>query len=188
MKKIIIILATLFVALAINAQSDHFTFMGIPIDGKISAFEKSLKKKGFYPDRQFSILPKEYFTDSRIYVGPFAEEGNVQLLAMFNSETKIVYEVKLIINCYSEIKLTNKYDSFSSNYRDKYITSIIKESKTEAGTGISIIVPDANLNNPIGLIVVTKSIDEIKNQYRLVIQYFDIKNSRKSDAKNLDDL
>lgn len=34
-------------SILLQAQTEHFKFMGIPLDGKISAFDRELKKKGF---------------------------------------------------------------------------------------------------------------------------------------------
>lgn len=41
-----LIFAALFVIIC-QAQVEHLTFMGIPIDGKIKDFQKELKSKGF---------------------------------------------------------------------------------------------------------------------------------------------
>ena len=46
MKKILITLCIIILSFAMRAQ-EHMTFMGIPIDGKISAFVQKLEDKGF---------------------------------------------------------------------------------------------------------------------------------------------
>ena len=50
MKRILFFLVLAFVVFGTNAQNAHLKFMGIPLDGKISAFNKELKKKGFMLD------------------------------------------------------------------------------------------------------------------------------------------
>lgn len=44
MKKIFAFLFTAFFVLTVQAQSVHLKFMGIPLDGKISAFNRKLQK------------------------------------------------------------------------------------------------------------------------------------------------
>lgn len=46
MKKILITLCIIMLSFAMRAQ-EHMTFMGIPIDGKISTFTQKLEDKGF---------------------------------------------------------------------------------------------------------------------------------------------
>ena len=49
MKKILILIL-LTIALVVNAQTEHLRFMGIPLDGKISSFDREIRKKGFSLD------------------------------------------------------------------------------------------------------------------------------------------
>lgn len=191
MKKFWVILFASLMSLSIQAQIEHMKFMDIPIDGKISAFQKQIKKKGFFPDRKFDMLPKEYFASSRIYIGSFAGEDNAHLLVSFNNKTKIVYEAKVLIDCISEKQLFSKYNSFCSDYKNKYKTSVIKEIKDmgpKDGQGISIVVSYKEQDNPIGLITIIKEIDDADKKYNLVIQYWDIANMRASSIIDLDDL
>ena len=191
MKKFSVLFLACLMSLSIQAQIEHMKFMGIPIDGKISAFQKQIKKKGFCPDRKYNILPKEFFASSRPYIGYFAGEDNAHLLVSFNNKTKIVYEVKVIIDCISENELLSKYTSFCSDYKNKYETSIIKDLKDASpsnGQGISIYVPDKEKDTPIGLITILKEANDIEKKYNLVIQYWDITNLRSSSLSDVDDL
>lgn len=138
MRRIIYFLIVLFVSLNIKAQSDHFTFMGIPIDGKVSKFEKELKKKGF------CVVP--YGKEIKgvwIYNGIFAGEvANVYVA--FEEKTKIVFRVSIIIKCFSEEEVTSKYENIRDMIYKKYsenegvrfineINALYKEELEEKG-------------------------------------------------------
>ena len=53
MKKGLLMLFGCLFALAIQAQSEHLKFMGIPLDGKINDFQSQLLKKGCTLDEFF---------------------------------------------------------------------------------------------------------------------------------------
>ena len=46
-KRTILIGICCLFSILLQAQTEHFKFMGTPLDGKISAFDRELKKKGF---------------------------------------------------------------------------------------------------------------------------------------------
>ena len=104
-------------ALAIQAQSEHLKFMGIPLDGKINDFQLQLLKKGCTLDKLLMkyINPK----GSRFYEGSFA--GNsAKIVVFFNEKTKKVYRAKAIISAYSEEQIKQKYSEMKSMLMDKY--------------------------------------------------------------------
>ena len=187
MKKIGLLLMVCLMSLTIQAQVEHLRFMGIPIDGKISAFENQLKRKGFIPDPRFKTLPKEYFSTSRIYRGAFANEDNVTLVVKFDKNTKIVYDVNIIIDCSSQNGMREKYDEYESMYREKYKDSIFNVIETERKTGISIGVPflDQEL---CGMILLAKDVEPGTENYKVTIEYVDVYNMRKNNTNSLNDL
>ena len=82
---------SLFISiLSVNAQSiKHMKFMGIPIDGKASAFCNKLESKGFYKDT-------EDVPNALCYVGKFyGEDANVQV--NYTHDTYTVYSVNVYI-------------------------------------------------------------------------------------------
>ena len=174
-------------SLTIQAQVEHFKFMGIPIDGKISQFENQLKKKGFTPDPRFKILPKEYFSTARIYKGAFANEDNVTLVVKFDKNSKLVYSVNLIIDCYSENRMIEKYDEYESMYREKYEGSIFQNVQTERKTGISIGVPFLD-QGIYGMIVLAKDVEPGTEKNSVTIEYIDRYNLEINSSNSLDDL
>ena len=117
MKKVLLMLLGCLFALAIQAQSEHLKFMGIPLDGKINDFQLQLLKKGCTLDKLLMkyINPK----GSRFYEGSFA--GNsAKIVVFFNEKTKKVYRAKAIISAYSEEQIKQKYSEMKSMLMDKY--------------------------------------------------------------------
>jgi hypothetical protein len=49
-KRVILTCICCLFSLFLQAQTEHFKFMGIPLNGKISSFDRELKKKGFKLD------------------------------------------------------------------------------------------------------------------------------------------
>lgn len=187
MKKIGLLLMVCLMSLTIQAQVEHLRFMGIPIDGKISAFENQLKRKGFIPDPRFRTLPKEYFSTARIYKGAFANEDDVTLVVKFDKNTKLVWSVNVIIDCYSQNRMLEKYDKYESMYREKYKDSIFNDAQTERKTGISIGVPSLE-QGIYGLIVLAKDVEPGTEKYSVTIEYIDRYNLEKCSANSLNDL
>ncbi len=99
MKRILPLLTVLVLTLAfaVPAQAQtasHFRFMGIPINGTITNFQSKLASKGFIYDAQAS---KRSDPGVRRFNGMFS--GNeAKLVVFFDSKTKIVYNVKVIID------------------------------------------------------------------------------------------
>lgn len=115
MKKQIIIIITLFVALVAQGQNEHFKFMGIPIDGKISSFDKELQKKGFKLD---DIMGKS-LEDAYIYNGIFAGE-NAQIYVNYDVKSKIVYQAVVIIKRSTKESVTRLYQDIRDMLEEKY--------------------------------------------------------------------
>lgn len=187
MKKVGLLLMTCLMSLTVQAQVEHFKFMGIPIDGKISVFQKQLKKKGFIPDPRFKMLPKEYMSTARVFRGAFANEDDVTLVVNIDKKTKLVYSVNTIIDCYSQKSMEKKYDEYESQYREKYKDSIFEDIKIERKTGISILVPFLD-QGICGMIILAKDTEAGTENYKVTIEYFDRYNLEKSRSNSLDDL
>lgn len=117
MKKVLLIFFSCLFAFAIQAQSEHLKFMGIPLDGKIKDFHSQLKKKGCTIDKYTMFFGKP--KGKRIYEGSFA--GSDAMIAVFyNEKTKMVYRAKAVIETYSEEQVKQKYSEIKSMLMDKY--------------------------------------------------------------------
>ena len=62
MKKFIFIYFLIFNFIFINAQEEHLTFKGIPIDGTIKEFVGKLRQKGFEFEEDYSAEAKNFIT------------------------------------------------------------------------------------------------------------------------------
>ena len=110
------LLFLLIMSCGVYAQMEHMQFMGISIDGKISAFQKELKKMGFAPNNIAKDIPKEGFMDCRMYKGSFAEEL-VDLAVFYDRDSKMVIQTKVKMNGLSKDQADKKYDKLFDNDR-----------------------------------------------------------------------
>lgn len=168
-------------ALSIQAQVDHLKFMGIPITGKISNFDKILKQKGFR-------FKNKLDNDTRVYDGPFAGEDS-QIFVNFNNKTKNVYKVKVTIGYRSETNLKNGLDDFSYKLKQKYNEDIIEES-VENGR-LALIIKVYNKAIPLGLIsLYSQEISDVWSPYPyyIHIDYIDIDGYSLNNNSVMDDL
>lgn len=188
MRRLYFLFIISLVSLTIQAQEEHFTFMGIPIDGNISVFEKQLKKKGFIRDKRFNSVPKELFPHLRIFKGSFADESNVTLSVQFDKISKIVHSLNVIIDCSYKGEMIRKYDSFYSMYKEKYADSYFKEFQTDRKDGVSIGVASKNMKSIIGMIFLAKDNVPNTDDFKITIEYTDTSNFNNSQSNNLDDL
>jgi hypothetical protein len=105
---------SLFISiLSVNAQSiKHMKFMGIPIDGKASAFCNKLESKGFYKDT-------EDVPNALCYVGKFyGEDANVQV--NYTHDTYTVYSVNVYIIKKTVLELYPILRDYLKGVEDKY--------------------------------------------------------------------
>ena len=111
MKKIIFILAALFVAINTMAQ-EHLSFKGIPIEGSMTEFCQKLKTKGFISmgrENNLSLFSGD-FTGRKATVGVAATDDG-----------KNVFAVVVLFDPSSEWNtLVNTYDYYKDLYIRKY--------------------------------------------------------------------
>lgn len=113
MKKIVFLILSCFVVITINAQVEHMTFKGIPIDGSLSDFVMKMKQKGF---------THEVTQDGvALFSGEFAAYKNCKVGAISAKSTGVVSKVAVMFpenetwsqlyGTYSHLKemLTQKY-------------------------------------------------------------------------------
>ncbi len=105
------IFAVLFVIIC-QAQVEHLTFMGIPIDGKIKDFQKELKSKGFSRASGYSEGIRGYNSSFSGY--------KCKLLVTYNKKTSIVYSVAVFIPCGMKDYSEQTYKNFKRDLIQKY--------------------------------------------------------------------
>ena len=126
MKKLLIFLMACLFSLNCVAQEEieHMKFMGIPITGKVSDFQKQLRKKGFR-----SIGRAKEF---KIMKGTF-DGQEAQLYIQYNKETKEVKGVCVIIPCHYENWAINMYNSYEKKLHEKYVNNNIAFEEKSIG-------------------------------------------------------
>lgn len=184
MKKAVLFTIAFIIAISSSAQTEHMKFMGIPIDGTISSFSRQLKKKGFVRDRLYNIF-EDHLSGYRIFIGSFAGENKANVIVFYDVKTKLVYNVKVHIKCYSEIDVNGKYESFLSKINSKYLGLIVRKRCLEEKPGTEFVVKNNN-NVILGLILLYKQLNT--DNYNLSLEYTDVKNVWLLDNKEIEDL
>ena len=112
MKKILITLCIIMLSFAMRAQ-EHMTFMGIPIDGKISTFTQKLEDKGFtYVKAEDGVT---------FLTGTFAGNRNCIILVGSSIKSLTVWKVVVAFPSKSSWEsLKNEYQTMKSLYSRKY--------------------------------------------------------------------
>ena len=211
MKKILFSFLAIIIALNTFAQDRHLRFMDIPLDGKISAFNKELKMKGFTQDE----LARKHIKGAYIYNGVFAGE-NAQVFIDYDSKTKIVYQACVIITRYSKESVTQLYENMRDMLEEKYskdegvqFFEIMKEelgnkmkedgiehfqwkhTSIENGyEATNFLIPNLDKRDLLGVIkiFVSESLTSDIPKYDLYIRYSDWQNSELNRENKMDDL
>ena len=209
MKKVLLMLFGCLFALAIQAQSEHLKFMGIPLDGKMNDFQSQLLKKGCTIDEL--IMKYANPKGSRAYEGTFAG-NNASIVVFFNEKTKKVYRAKVVIPAYSEEQVKQKYSEMKSMLMDKYdvqyrlrqkygealndsVIGNIKwyfektEDKYESTSFMVISVEHFEWIGNIDLFIrETESSISYRTEYNLHVDYIDRENDMADQDERMDDL
>lgn len=146
--------------------SEHFKFMGIPIDGTYENFVQKLKLKGF-----------KQFGDLEIYKGVF--DNDTVLIGVENDkELNLVYAVQVIkikdiIFAEYEAKLYPKFDNLVDRLENKYHSEAIEWDDNKHFVSIPI-----NRNNKyVGNIAVR--IGQMDSNCLISMTYYDVLNFEK---------
>lgn len=184
MKRILSIFFCLFLTIAAFAQYDngmHLKFMGIPIDGTITEFQKKLKSKGVTYDAEASA---EMDIGMRAFWGNFSGQQS-QIIVYYGKRNKIVYAVKVFQIYGTDYDASNEYSKLKDLFIKKY--GIDQISFSENDNKESLII---NLFQ--GEIYLYRTEDEVWNQIQethiLQIQYSDTFNSAANDSSLMEDL
>ena len=116
MKRILSFFVMLVLTLGVMAQTQHMKFMGIPLDGTISAFHQKLVAKGCKHDVEVS---NALGAGSRVFIGTFFGE-KADIHVYYNAKTKVVYRAKACIERSSEDDIFRKYNEVKSALEEKY--------------------------------------------------------------------
>lgn len=187
MKRILPLLTVLVLTLAfaVPAQAQttpHFKFMGIPINGTISNFQSKLAAKGFVYDAKAS---KQSGPGIRRFTGMFSS-NKAKLAVYYDTKTKDVYEVKVIIDCSDKDEAQSLYREMRSNLMTKYAGRSESEDTQLEGedcTKVCVFHDDQS----IGLIGVYVEKGDYFD-YWVSFEYIDLVNANKHNESKMEDL
>lgn len=186
MKRVLFVFLNCLLSLVLQAQTEHMKFMGIPLNGTISAFQVKLQAKGIKYD---AVGSRQLQTGCRCFKGSFSGE-KADFYVYYNEKTKVVYRAKAVITCINKEHCDRVYDSFRDMLKTKYADGIPREGEQDGHPTISIIVPDSKLEKTLGYVemYIGNPQYSFMDELYLHIDYRDIANQRVNQSKNMDDL
>lgn len=179
MKRIFSFFVMLVLTLGVMAQTQHMKFMGIPLNGTISAFHQKLVAKGCKHDVEVS---NAVGAGSRIFTGTFfGEKADIHIY--YNAKTKVVYRAKACIERSSEDDIFRKYNEVKSALEEKYPNAYISKGEYEGNESVHFYTDLGNID-----LYVTKYDNVYLTQYFLHIDYYDDVNYKKNENSKMNDL
>lgn len=128
-KKLLSLLFVSILCLAVNAQTEHMRFAGIPLNGTIDQFQKKLIAKGY---RMNGAMSKKLPVGTRSFVGTFAGKS-ANIAVYYDAETKIVYGAKAYYEGLSDDKAKGELESLKSMLTLKYGDNNITDGTDKSG-------------------------------------------------------
>lgn len=113
MKKTLVLCLMFMLCIVVSAQ--HMKFMGIPLDGTISAFTAKLQVKGV----KISPNNRNSSAGCRWLYGTFYGQ-DADIYVYYNPSTKIVYRAKAVISRQNLNQLKGLYGNISASIDSKY--------------------------------------------------------------------
>lgn len=179
MKRILSFFVMLVLTLGVMAQTQHMKFMGIPLNGTISAFHQKLVAKGCKHDVEVS---NAVGAGGRAFDGTFfGEKANIYVY--YNAKTKVVYRAKACIDRSSEDDIIRKYNEVKSALEEKYPNAYMDKREDFGYESLSFYTDQG----AIGLYVI-KYDDVYPTEYTLHIDYYDEVNGKKNENSKMNDL
>lgn len=179
MKRILSFFVMLVLTLGVMAQTQHMKFMGIPLDGTISAFHQKLVAKGCKPDVEFNKIAP---VGARHFIGTFFGE-KAKIIVYYNAKTKVVYRAKACIDRSSEDMIIQKYDEVKSALEEKYPNANMDKSEDYGYDSMHFYTDQGEID-----LYVYKFDNVYLTVYSLFIDYYDTVNYQKNENSKMNDL
>jgi len=179
MKKLLSLLVVLTMTLGAMAQSQHLKFMGIPLNGTISAFHQKLVAKGYKPDVEVN---KRSRPGSRYFKGTFFGSEAV-VYVYYNPKTKIVYRAKAVLKYTSEGIMQSVYQELKVALGEKYSGALVSKGESHGYEDMTYYVDEGRID-----LFCAKYDLSYPTYYNVYVDYWDDINSKKNEDKNMDDL
>lgn len=183
MKKILVALMLCVASFGFAQESEHMTFMGIPMGCTISQFQAQLAKKNVVvsPDS------KKYPTGQRLFTGKFSGK-QADMLVWYNERSNLVYRGKALIQCPGKEYSLNVLSEYESKLDVKYGTDTKLEGtfKDDYSHELRSITYVTN-NGRIDLFIIGTSYSD-SLPFILHIDYHDLKSDTLNTMDEMDDL
>lgn len=186
MKRTLLITICCLFSIIAQAQTEHLKFMGIPLNGSITAFQTKLQAKGIKYNAEGS---RQLKVGCRCYKGSFSGE-KADFYVYYNEKTKIVYRAKAVITYLSKEKGEERFYSFRSMLKTKYSDGFANDGEQDGHPSLSIIVPDSKQEKDLGYVgmYITNPPYSYMDEVYLHIDYEDVANKKVNEVNNMDDL
>jgi hypothetical protein len=161
------------------AQTQHMKFMGIPLDGTISAFHQKLVAKGCKPDVEYN---KTAPVGSRLFIGTFFGE-KAKIFVYYNAKTKVVYRAKAVIDRSTEDMVIQQYNEVKSALEEKYPNAYMDKSEDYGYESLTFYTAQGWID-----LYVSKHDNVYPTVYSLYIDYYDDVNDKKNENSKMNDL
>ena len=179
MKRFLSLFVMLVLTLGVMAQTQHMKFMGIPLNGTISAFHQKLVAKGCKPDVEYN---KTAPVGARLFTGTFFGE-NARIYVYYNAKTKVVYRAKACIERSSEDGIIQQYNEVKSALEEKYPAAYMDKGEHNGHESMQFYIAQGWID-----LYVSKHDNVYPTQYLLHIDYYDDVNDKKNENSKMNDL
>ena len=179
MKRLLLLFVALVLTLGVMAQTQHMKFMGIPLNGTISAFHQKLVAKGCKHDVEVS---NAVGAGGRAFTGTFfGEKANIYVY--YNAKTKVVYRAKAVIDRSSEDDIIRKYNEVKSALEEKYPDAYMVKEEDDGYEVMHFCTAQGVID-----LYVSKYDGYSETPYSLHIDYYDYVNFKKNENSKMNDL
>jgi hypothetical protein len=179
MKRFLSFFVMLVLTLGVMAQTQHMKFMGIPLNGSISAFHQKLVAKGCKPEVEYN---KTSPVGARHFTGTFFGEEAL-IIVYYNAKTKVVYRAKAVLLPSSEDDIIQQYNEVKSALEEKYPDAYMSEGEYEGNESMHFCTAQGEI-----YLYVSKYDGYSETPYNLHIDYFDDVNYKKNENSKMNDL
>lgn len=186
MKKLMLLIIFCLMTVVVQAQTEHLKFMGLPLNGTITAFQSKLQAKGIKYDSKTSAGIKD---PCRAFRGVFS--GNdANIYVYYNEKTKVVYRAKAVIEYRNKETGESKFSDFKYNLKTKYANAYSYDGEQNNHPSFSLNVFDSKEERQIGTIDLyfTNAPYSFMDEVYLHVDYTDTPNKSVNEKNNLDDL
>lgn len=179
MKRFLSFFVMLVLTLGVMAQTQHMKFMGIPLNGTISAFHQKLVAKGCKPNVEYN---KTSPVGCRVFIGTFFGE-KAEVYVYYNAKTKVVYRAKACILRSSEDDIIREYNEVKSALEEKYPDAYMVKDEYNGYESMHFCTAQGEID-----LYVSKYDGYSENPYSLHIDYIDEVNDKKNENSKMNDL